>query len=33
MSKEQLSQLDAILPQGRLDTAADAASVRPRSTP
>jgi acetyl esterase/lipase len=28
MSKEQQSQLDAILRQGRLDTAADAASVR-----
>jgi monoterpene epsilon-lactone hydrolase len=28
MSTEQLSQLDAILRQGRLDTAADAASVR-----
>ena len=28
MSKEQQSQLDAILRQGRLDTAADIASVR-----
>src|SRR5258705_11600808 len=28
MSKEQQSQLDAILRQGRLDTAADAVSVR-----
>src|SRR6266571_5866301 len=28
MSKEQQSQLDAILRQGRLDTAADVASVR-----
>jgi hypothetical protein len=28
MSKEQQSQLDTILRQGRLDTAADVASVR-----